>query len=266
MAMQHPLQDNDTEGSVFVCFGNQDIRQRTQYGTMKDTLLVPQKREPEPPPRGPTISERWEAFTSTRKWKVARPFLRPTSILGYLVIFWLIYLLTDFQIVQDGEAYSPKTKCAYSLILFKDYVLQFRKVVAPVDLKNPDYAVLNDAMATSTCYLKNYAKNMSCITPIAYGQHLRIVSMRRKNGDILHLINPQNPTRLDKVAHIQEGSTLFPGAPLAVVGRPLGLTIEYVDETLKDIKKERFEYADAFCISSSLDLFERTLPQLGNAE
>jgi peptide deformylase len=132
-----------------------------------------------------------------------------------------------------------------------------------VDIVDTDYEQLREALVTSACYLQNYAANMSCITPVAYGMDLRIISLRNKMGEIIHLINPDNVTLLGKGYRISETSTLLPNLPPASVERPTSLTIEYYESTLSP-KRERFVTADAFCIDSSLDLFNYAIPQLAH--
>lgn len=209
--------------------------------------------------RGPTLAERWEDFSNTKRWKQIRRFLTPTSIITALVLVWVFYMITDFVVVHDGEAYSPKTKCQKPLILFKDSSLRGHKTIPYVDTENQQD--LTNILATSACYLQHYPKNMSCITPLAYGTDMRIISMRKKNGDIIHLINPRNPTKEEKDVSIPETSTLFPHSPPAMATRPKTIRIEYTGADLKTSKTERFDLGDSFCVRSSLDLFDHKIPQ-----
>jgi hypothetical protein len=211
-----------------------------------------------------TWSEWWLINTSQKQRKTLRKILSPKAIAFYFAIFWLFYLLTDFEIVQNGEAYSSRSKCTHPLILFRDSSIRFHKPIPDFDIQNPDLTQLNDVLQTSTCYLWKYEKNMSCITPLAYGQDLRIISFRRKNGDILHLVNPRRPSRSEIPSRVAESNSLLPDVPAVIVERPRIITIEYTDLNFTTVKAGRFEFADAFCISSSLDLFDHIIPQIGD--
>lgn len=251
--------------------GESHVRQRslTQHVAVEvpaPVEEVPQKTAERvvPKPKSITLAERWELFSHGKNWRRIRPFLRPSRVAVFLAILWCCWLLTDFQIVRDGEAYSQKTKCQHPLILFRDSFVRSHKPIPFLDLQKPDYSLLNEMMLTSTCYLNNYAKNMTCITPLAYGMDHRMVSMKRQNGDIIHLFNPKNPTKMERSVGVPEKNSLLPDLPPAKVMRPLAMTIEYNDVEGAATKRERFELGDAFCISSSLELFDHVLPQLGH--
>ena len=244
----------DEEGQSTLLTENPSLRKRAR------SFQTQEKRSP----AVPTIRERWESFKETRTWKLTSPLLRPIPALLILLSIGFIYLVFDFQVVTNGEAYSPKSKCTYPLVLFKDSALKYRNKADFVKTDPPDFFMLNDLLTTSTCYLKNYMSNVTCITPIAYGHDYRIISLRRKNGDIIHLINPSNPRKSERKARITETNTLLPDKPSASVKRPLTITLEYLDGELKNTKSGTFEYEDSFCIDSSLDLFDFLIPQISN--
>lgn len=260
------LESYDPESaSVSIGMETQSIRQRQPLFTDTAIFESPVLTEAEPLKKQNRIvqkqtpGERWEEFSNSRTWKTIRPFLRPIPIIGVLSIILVLHMLTDFVIVQDGEAYSPNTKCQKPLILFKDSALRGHTPVRSVGMDNPNYAAVNDLLATSMCYLQTYAKNMSCITPLAYGVNMRIISMRRKNGDIIHLINPRDPRKEEKDVSIPETSTLFPNMHPIMVTRPKTITINH--NSFDSVKTETFEMGDAFCVRSSLDLFDHKIPQ-----
>lgn len=222
-----------------------------------------------PPPRvvkGLTFSERWEMFTEGKRWKQIRPYLNPLPVFVILLLTWSVFVLSDFQIIENAEAYSIATRCHHPLVLLKDSTLRSHVLVEDVQLSPIDYELLNDVLATSACYLTNYADQMSCITPLAYGKDLRIISMRRKNGNIVHLINPKNPTKLGTSATVPESISFLPGVRFVNVSRPVFMNIEYVDSDFKSTRNDRFELGDAFCIGSSLDLFDHIIHQIGNEQ
>lgn len=145
-------------------------------------------------------------------------------------------------------------------LTFRESSLRVHKRVPNVDLVNRDYSHIGNILTINSCYLQQYAKNLSCITPLAYGEDLRIISLRRKSGEILHLINPSDPISEEKDISILESNTLFPHSSALNVTRPKILTLSYLFHDLNTSKTERFELGDAFCIKSSLDLFNHILP------
>lgn len=215
-------------------------------------------------PNNPTLEERWEMFSQGRTWKRIRPLLRPIPIIFVLFFIWLLFSLKDFEEVKDGQAYTARSKCKYPLVLYKDSSIKFGLQVAQFAQNDDDYETLLDLSETSACYLENYKQNMSCITPLAYGKNFMMISLRRKNGEIIHLYNPHNMVKIEKTVKVPESNSLLPGVESVIVNRPISLTVEYLDKSLTHIKKEKFEHADAFCIGSSTDLFEHFLPQLKN--
>lgn len=212
-------------------------------------------------PPGLTLSERLELFRQGRTYRRIKPYIGMRYGLAVLFALWVAYSLTDYELISDGEPYTQKTRCVYPLVLFKDSAVRSHKDVARVDVKSPDFAQLNDVLTTSACYLREYAGNMSCVTPLAYGYDLTVISMRHANGTVLHLINPIQKATSDKYVLVPETSTLLPGSAPVKVRRPLFVTVEYLDTDLRTVRFARLERADAFCVSSSMDLFARVLPQ-----
>jgi hypothetical protein len=89
----------------------------------------------------------------------------------------------------------------------------------------------------------------------------RIVSMSQKNGTVRHLVNP-HILEQGKSFSVQETSTFLPENPPAKMSGPKYVIVTHVilDEIHVKPITERFEWADAFCVSSSIDIFNHKLP------
>lgn len=208
---------------------------------------------------GTSIYEKYDSFTESKKWKKVRRYFDPKIISGGFIVIIFFYFLHDFTIMQNAELYSQQTQCEMPLVLLKDSVLEHNKGVPLVPIQDP--SIVSTAVRISSCYLSRYSKNLSCITPVAYGMDMQMISIRNKSGDIIHLVNPVMEKESENVYYVPETNTLLANLPAANVSRPIWVYITYWDIITGTEKKEKFVAKDSFCISSSIDLFRHALPQ-----
>lgn len=227
------------------------------------TIGTTRRRAAATPASNLTLGDRWLLFSTTKRGRtmIARAN-DPRWALGFLMCMFLLYSFSDFIVMEGAEPYTTSSMCQHPLVPFKYSTLRGNQKTPAIELNDAGFRSLDGILATSACYLEKYAQNVSCITPVAYGVEARVISFRKAGGEIVHLVNPGPVSREEGMERIAEWSTLFPGTPRVSVRRPRTLYIDHVNAHLNGTVTSHLELAEAFCVKASLDVFERTMPQM----
>jgi hypothetical protein len=140
------------------------FRRDLDYAT--DTM-VPREDRPRVNP-AITLRDRMEDFTHSNTYRTIKKTVTVRNIVLSFAILFCINLLMDYERVNDAQVYTVRSQCDHPLVLYKDSSLKSNKITPSVtDFQSRS---LRDCIRTSECYLRGENINITCITPIAYGE------------------------------------------------------------------------------------------------
>lgn len=193
------------------------------------------------------IQEWWISPNMIRTRKFIKQYkVIPIVLMVPILLACLHYSITYVRIWRQGEPYGW-SRCQYTWIKDMEVLPQ----VHPEGTLPPP-----NIYETQTCYLQRYP-NVTCITPIMYGQPYRIVSFvgaASEQNAIRHLTDVHILSKSHQTVKAWVKTSLYPDRPPQSKIFPVSITIKALDEDRIERKFILYN-KEASCVSQAIELW-----------